>query len=100
MLIVYLLSAFGIAHFIKESDIANSFRIFLIKIHPIFVPLLQCYFCLGFWVSMIVYLLTFYRYNFIDHILWGFAGATISFAISSVIFFFHEVAGKNKSSIF
>lgn len=96
MLIAYLLSAFGIAHFIKESDVMNWVRVNLLKIHPIFYKLLNCYFCLGFWSALIVYLFTTLKYNFVDHILFGFSGATITFTISSIIFFFQEVGGKNK----
>jgi hypothetical protein len=42
-----------------------------------------------------VYLLTFSgSYRIVDHVLWGFAGATSSFLVSSLAYHFRDVGGK------
>ena len=89
MIFVYMLATFGLAHFIKESDFMNWPRIQFLKLGPIFYKLLECYFCLGFWTSLVVYSLTFSgSFHIIDLILWGFSGATVSFLVSSLIYHF------------
>ena len=84
-IIVCLLSIFGLAFLIKESDgpwglmswlrrqlMANKY------IGVFFYKLLDCYFCLGFHCGWIVYLLQGepYRWHFL--ILWALAGSAIS----------------------
>ena len=88
--IISLLSAFGITHFIKEADFLSSIRAYLIRLSPVFYKLLSCYFCLGFWIGLLVYLTQFNNYVFYNHILYGFASATTCFTISSIIFIFQN----------
>lgn len=95
MIIVYFLSLFGIAFFIKETDLMNWFRILLLQIHPVFLKLLECYFCLGFWVGVGSYPFIMNIYSIVDHILWSFGSASLCLIMSSVVFFFQ---GKDNSS--
>lgn len=86
MNIIYLLAIFGIVQFIKESDVMSWPRTMLLRVHPIFFKLLTCYYCLGFWVGLLVYLAQFSSYRVVDHIIWGFGGAAISITLSSFAF--------------
>ena len=82
--IIYLLSIFGLAFCIKEKDgpfgLISKFRNLLMRnryIGTFFYNLLECYFCLGFWCGIIIYLLSQDNYYWNFAILWGLSGAVL-----------------------
>lgn len=86
-LIVILLSFYGLTFTIKDSDIFNKPRLFLIKLHPFFFGLLDCYFCCGFWSGLIVYLIynQVSNYNGFMMFLWGLTSASTSLIINGLV---------------
>ena len=91
MIVLYLLSFFGLTYAIQQSSLLNRFRIWLIQLHPLFMELLECPFCTGFWSGLIVYGLSLSKY--ISFILFGLAGAAASLIITMIL----DFLGREKS---
>ena len=85
--IICLTAIFSLTFAMKELDgplnIFNKVRLFLLGnkyVGVFFYHLFQCYFCLGTYSGMVIYLLHqhFQDISACDMILWGLAGSTIS----------------------
>ena len=92
--IMCLAAIFGIALFVKDMDgpfdIMNKTRLTLFGnkyVGVFFYKLMSCYFCLGTWSGVIVYLLHNHLKNihWEDMIVWGFGGAVISLVSNLLI---------------
>lgn len=93
-LVICILAIYGITVFVKDMDgpfdIMNKIRLILLhnKYIGVFVyKLLECYFCVGTWSGVLVYLLHnhFRGISLSDMILWGFGGAVISLVGSLLV---------------
>ena len=91
---------YGLTFFFLDSSIFAPIRIFLISKSVFLYKLFSCYFCSGFHIGWIVYLL-YYPIMFwkLSHlIIWGFAGASISFIFDLIVSYFSvklELARNN-----
>lgn len=92
--IMCLAAIFGIALFVKDmdgpGDLMNKIRLALFNnkyVGVFFFKLMSCYFCLGTWSGVIVYLLHnhFRDIHWEDMIIWGFGGAVISLVSNLLI---------------
>lgn len=83
--IIVLFAFYGFTWAVKESELLSSPRNFLMRKSVFIFKLLSCYFCTGFWCGIAVYLLheSVWRWNFI--ILWGLAGAAVSFIMDALV---------------
>lgn len=83
--IIILLSFYGMTYFIKESDILARPRNW-VMMHSVFMTkMLYCWFCSGFWASVLVYFLNENNFHLNSLILWGLAGATFSSFMNAII---------------
>lgn len=90
--IIVLGAIFGLAFLIKESDGPWGSMAWLRNklmsnkhVGVFFYKLLDCYFCLGFHCGWIVYLLHETTWKIQFFILWGLAGAAISFMLNLLV---------------
>lgn len=90
--IIYLLSIYGLAFFIKESagpwGKMAQLRNWLMKnkyVGVFFYKLLDCYFCVGCHCGWIIYLLTASTRHFNLLICWMLAGGVISLILDAVL---------------
>jgi hypothetical protein len=90
--IIIVLSIFGLAFLIKESDgpfdIMNKGRSWLLTnkyVGTFFYGLLNCYFCLGFHCGWLVYLLSAESYKWQFFILYALAGGVISLILDRLL---------------
>ena len=94
LVLIAIFAIFGLAFAIKQTDgpwdIMARWRNWMMRIPFIgvqFYKLLDCYFCLGCWSGMIVYLL------YVNHfmiVLWFLAGGTICLVVDGVISRLHQ----------
>jgi len=83
--VVVVLSFWALTHALKNSDLLSRPRAFLIRLHPLFYSLFECYFCLGFWSGLAVYALSFASFSFREMLLYGLSGAAISYITDTVL---------------
>ena|SRR5215472_14970763 len=90
--IIILLSIFGLAFLIKDSngpfDIMSTIRSWLMRnkyVGVFFFKLFECYFCVGCHCGWIVYLLSQQSYKWQFFILWTLAGGIISLMMSAAL---------------
>jgi hypothetical protein len=90
--LIYLLSIFGLAFLIKESDgpfdIMLHLRNMLMRnkyVGVFFYKLLECYFCVGYHCGWIIYLLSQKQWSVNLLICWGLAGAATSLILDKII---------------
>lgn len=78
---------YGLTFFFLDSSIFAPIRIFLISKSVFLYKLFSCYFCSGFHVGWILYLLhnSFITWKVSNFIIWGFAGASISFIFDLIV---------------
>lgn len=90
-IIISLLAIYGITFFIKEKDgpfdVMTIIRSKLMKnqyVGVFFYKLLDCYFCVGTYAGIIVYVISkhFQGLDMYEAMLWGFAGAATSMIIN------------------
>ena len=87
-----LLACYGTTFFIADSALTVGLRYHLSKV-SFFRKLLSCYFCLGFWNSLIISLLFIEApleptnwVSFVGtHIMHGFAGAAFTYGLNVVL---------------
>lgn len=72
--LIALFAVFGTAYIAKESSIFAAPRSWLMQRSSFFAALLYCYWCVGFYAGIFVYLLHWLQ---IDLFLWGLAGTAI-----------------------
>jgi Protein of unknown function (DUF1360) len=85
--ILLFFATFGLAFFVKESDgpcgVMNKARAHLLQ-KVFFFKLFECYFCVGCWAGLVVYLLSLIPV--IGTItVWAFAGGTVSLMMGSIL---------------
>lgn len=82
-----LLSFYSLTFAIKESILFDKPRIFLIKLHPFFFSLFECYACVGFWAGLVVYLIAnpFHLFNTREFLIWGLASSAFSYIVNYVL---------------
>jgi hypothetical protein len=91
MTLLYLLAMFGAAYAIKEAELFSPARNLLMRHSPFFIRLLSCWWCVGFWAGVFIYLLAhtsagaFETFNPFEWIVWGFAGSAVS-ALGSAVY--------------
>jgi hypothetical protein len=83
--LIILFSFYGLTFAIKESSLLARPRMALIKMHPFFFELLNCYFCTGWYAGLILYLLNFSTFSLGSMITWGFSSAAISFLLNLIV---------------
>lgn len=91
-LIIYILSIYGLAFLIKETDgpwgIMSWIRNSLVTnkyVGVFFYKLLSCYFCIGCHAGWIIYLLSAKHYHFNLLICWMLAGGVISLILDGLL---------------
>jgi hypothetical protein len=91
--LIYLLSIFGLAFLIKESDgpfdIMLHLRNMLMRnkyVGVFFYKLLECYFCVGCHAGWIIYLLQMNNFNLYSLIIWTLAGGSFSLIFSKLLY--------------
>src|ERR1700684_2556305 len=72
--LIALFAIFGTAFIIKEASIFSRPRSWLMQRSSFFAALLYCYWCIGMYAGVFVYLL---HWLHIDLLLWGLAGTAI-----------------------
>lgn len=86
--VIYIAAMYAITFALKEIDgpffLISTVRLALLRnkyVGFFFYKLFECYFCLGFYSGLIVYLAKqhFHHINPFDFILWGLAGSAISY---------------------
>lgn len=92
LIFLYLLSMFGLTFLIKESDgpwgIMAWVRNKLMTnkyVGVFFFKLLECYFCVGFWAGIAVYLLSPRPWEVNILICFGLAGGATSLILNGVL---------------
>ena len=83
--IIILCSFYAITFIAKQSILFDKPRIWLIRKSVFFYYLFECWFCTGYWAGLIVYLLSFSQFDFREFILFGLAGASVSYIIDIVL---------------
>lgn len=90
--IMLALAIYGLAFLLKEIDgpwgIVCTARNWLMSnkyVGVFFFKLLSCYYCLGWWCGLCIYLLSQDEWYVNLLICWGLAGAAISLILSKVI---------------
>ena len=83
--IFLFIASFSLTFGFKETALFEKPRIWLIGLHPFFYKLIDCYYCLGFWVSIFVLLLDTFGGLTGLLFLWGLTGAIISLIMSGII---------------
>lgn len=96
-IIIILLAIFGLAFLFKESDgpwgIMSWLRNRLMTnkyVGVFFYKLLSCYFCVGFWSGIVVYLLSQDLWKFNLLICWGLAGGVICLILDALLAKLHQ----------
>jgi len=84
-IVIILFAFYGLTFIIKDSSLFDKPRIWLIRQHPLFYQLFSCYACVGFHAGYLVYLLSFDQFSFRDFILFGLAGASVSYIVDIVL---------------
>ena len=87
-----IFAIFGLSFAIKEINgpfgIISKFRNLLMKskyFGVFFYELLSCYFCVGFWSGIIIYLISNEHFRFGNLFIFGFAGAMLSMLFSMIM---------------
>lgn len=90
-ILIIIFSIWGLAFFIKESDgpwgIMNWFRRVLVAnkyVGVFFHKLLECYFCVGTWCGVAIYLLTTECIKLSWLPVWGLAGGAICLILEAI----------------
>jgi hypothetical protein len=83
--LLYLASMLGAAFIVKESDILAKPRQWLMQRSSFFAKLFLCYWCVGFWAGIAIYLLHSPDWNVGEWIVWGCAGSASAGLGSAVI---------------
>lgn len=83
--LVLFLAVFALAFAAKESVLFDRPRIFLISAHPFFFHLFECYFCVGFWAGLVVFLLDRFAGFIGEVMIFGLAGSAACLFLSLFI---------------
>lgn len=83
--LIVLFSFYGLTWAIKESELLSTPRNWVMRKSVFIFKLLSCYFCTGFWCGLVVYLLYNLSFHWNLFILWGLAGAAVSFIMDAVV---------------
>lgn len=87
--LLQLMAAYGIAFLLCDAKIFMRPRNWLEKHSAFLCELLSCYFCSGFWASVLVYSLTFHDivgYEYWENVvLCSLAGATFCHLLNSIL---------------
>lgn len=83
--LIILFSFYGATFAIKESSLLARPRMALIKLHPFFFQLLDCYFCCGWYVGLCLYLFNFSNFSLGSMITWGFSSAAVGFLLNLMV---------------
>jgi hypothetical protein len=83
--IIILCAFYGMTFILKDSSIFDKPRIWLIRQHPVFYSLFSCYACVGFHSGYLVYLLSFHHFDWREFILFGLAGASVSYIVDIIL---------------
>jgi hypothetical protein len=85
--LIIIFAFYGATFLIKEADITAWLRRWLIHRGPFFHNMLECWFCTGFWMGMLVYLLDakVAEFSLCTMLLWGLAGASVSYIGNVVV---------------
>jgi len=91
-ILISIFAIFSLAFLIKEIEgpwgIVSTSRNWIMKnsiVGTFFYKLLECYYCLGFWCGIAVYLLSQNEWHVNLLICWGLAGAAISLMFSKAL---------------
>lgn len=82
---IILFSFYAITFIVKESILLDKPRIWLIRQSPFFYHLFSCWLCTGFWGGLFIYLLYFQSFDFRELLLFGLAGASVSYITDIVL---------------
>jgi hypothetical protein len=91
--LIYLLACYGLTFTICDAKLFSRPREWIKSKARLFDDLLTCYFCVGFWCSIVVFVVMHYG-GLQDGTWWlttayvityGFAGATFAYALNAVI---------------
>lgn len=92
MTLLILLSAFGLAFALKQTDgpwdVVSKWRNLMMRIPiigPQFYKLLDCYYCTGTWTGIIIYLLTPGAHTWQFLIIYGLASGAGSLILSAIL---------------
>ena len=83
-MMLHLVAMYGLAYILKESDIFAPARQWIMQRSVFITKLLWCWYCVGFWSGVFIYLLDsasskgFESFNPFDLIIWGCAGSVAS----------------------
>ncbi len=90
-IVIYLLAIFSLTFLLKEMDgpfgIIGRGRNWLMNqptVGVFFYKLFSCYYCMGWWSGIIIYLLQMEVFKFQFLILWGLVGAIFSLIMGKV----------------
>ena len=81
-ILLMLLAVYGMAFAIKESDLFDKPRMWLIRQSPFFYKLLSCYFCISFWCGLSIFALNYFNLNIV---IFGFAAAAAGLIINLLV---------------
>ena len=95
--IIYIFAIFGLAFLIKESDGPWGIMAWLRNklmtnkhVGVFFYKLFACYFCVGFWAGIVIYLLSQETWKFNLLICWGLSGGVICLLIDALLSKLHQ----------
>lgn len=78
-----LLASYGLAYALKEAELLDTPRNWLMRSSVFFHRLFQCWFCVGWWSSLIIFALDLCSLHFV---IFAFAGAAVCKLLSVVVF--------------
>lgn len=78
-----LLAVYGLTYALKEAELLDVPRNWIMRSSVFFYRLFQCYYCLGFWSSLIVFGLDFFSLHIVIFV---FAGAAAAKLLSVIVF--------------
>lgn len=92
-ILISIFAIFSLAFLIKEIEgpwgIVSTARNWVMNnsvVGVFFFKLLECYYCLGFWCGIAIYLLSQNEWHAKLLICWGLAGAAISLIFSQILY--------------
>jgi hypothetical protein len=83
--IFLLFATYSFAYGFKETSLFEKVRIWLIGLHPFFYKLVSCYYCLSFWISILVLFIDTFAGITGQLFLWGLTAAMFSLIMSGLI---------------
>jgi hypothetical protein len=85
--VLIVASFYALTHAFKEGWIFNRPRAFLIRLHPFFYYLFECWACTGFHAGWMIYFIVnpLSHFDWREMIIWGLASSGISYIMNVIV---------------